>query len=94
MVRRILTRTYLTLPYRTDRSLGAGNRLRIQRLKAGKYRDHARSAAFPMLPPAVVDRFLRLVETTDETAVVRAFRAWVRRELLGPARRPRRRKSS
>lgn len=63
-----------------------GKRLRIQRLASGKYRARARSAALPMLPPAEVERFLRLFEKTDETSAIRAFRAWVR-ETLRPSRR-------
>lgn len=59
-----------------------GRHLRIQHLVSGKYRDRPRSKALPMLPPAVVDRFLRLVGKKDETSIIRAFRAWMCDELV------------
>lgn len=68
-----------------------GRRLRIQRLVSGRYRDRAKSAALPQLSPAVVDRFLRLAEKTDETSVIRAFRQWVRDEHVARGARRKRR---
>jgi Uma2 family endonuclease len=47
----------------------------------GKYSSVAQSGIFPFLGPDDVFRFLQMRSTEDENAVVRAFRAWVRKQL-------------
>jgi hypothetical protein len=44
------------------------------------------SAAFPFLPMAEIDRFLRDYDATDDSRWGRAFRAWVREVVLPLAR--------
>ena len=63
-----------------------GHKLKILGLVKGRHRVCEASLALPMLPPAVVERFLRKLETTDETSVLRAFQMWVRKTLVKPAR--------
>ena len=45
---------------------------------AGKYKVTEGSAVFPDLPMTELDRFLGQRSSVDETALVRAFRDWVR----------------
>ncbi|MBI3272006.1 MAG: Uma2 family endonuclease [Planctomycetes bacterium] len=67
-----------------------GQRLQVYCLGPdAQYLPCDRSPSLPMLPPADVDRFLTLAETTDETTWIRGFRAWVRQHLLpGPGNLP------
>lgn len=46
--------------------------------RAGKYVKISRSRAIPLLTPAVIQEFLALRKTRDETALVRQFMGWVR----------------
>ena len=55
-----------------------GQRLSAMVLREGKYRASETSAAFPFLKVADLERFIGMVEKTDETTVMRAFRDWVR----------------
>jgi Uma2 family endonuclease len=54
------------------------------------YEPGTRSRALPELPPDVVLRFLHMSDEKGEMELMRAFRAWVRREGRQPARKPRR----
>lgn len=54
----------------------------------GKYETRSHSLAFPQLTPADLLRFLPLLATLDENAVVAQFRAWVRQQLTGGGPRP------
>ncbi|MEW4569746.1 Uma2 family endonuclease [Tautonia sp. JC769] len=53
-----------------------------RRQEDGSYGVLPRSPALPMLPPEQVLHFLHRFETMDETAWKRAFRDWVRAEVL------------
>jgi Uma2 family endonuclease len=64
--------------------LSAGT-LQAYRLTAGKYEAVERSPRFPALPLGELVRFLAQGESEDATAMVRAFRAWVREQLSRPA---------
>ncbi|MBI3822033.1 MAG: Uma2 family endonuclease [Planctomycetes bacterium] len=56
-----------------------GRRLRVFILGAnGKYKESAKSRAFPHVPIREIERFLRASATTDETTLLRAFTTWVR----------------
>jgi len=55
-----------------------GQRLSAMVLREGKYRASETSAAFPFLKVGDLERFIGMVEKTDETTVMRAFRDWVR----------------
>lgn len=60
-----------------------GETIFIYRLnKNGKYEVSERSGVFPFLDMSDVLRFLRESDETDETSLVRSFRAWVRANLL------------
>ncbi|CAN5913091.1 Uma2 family endonuclease [soil metagenome] len=60
-----------------------GQTLTIHHRQAdGSYSVVPRSPSLPMLPPEDVLRFLALYETRDETSWKRAFRDWVRAEVL------------
>lgn len=48
--------------------------------KDGKYEPAEMSLAFPFLRVAEINRFLAMWPATEETAVLRAFRDWVRQE--------------
>lgn len=54
-----------------------GDVLRVCQLQNGVYVERDRSLNLPQLEPAVVLRFLKLRETTRETACIRAFREWL-----------------
>jgi Uma2 family endonuclease len=57
--------------------------LRVYHLKDnGTYELSNRSSAFPFLPLAEIPRFLRKSDTTDETTLIRSFRAWIREKIL------------
>jgi Uma2 family endonuclease len=59
-----------------------GVRLRCLRLDSeGQYHATAKSLAFPFLRISDLDPFLKMIGTTDDTSVMRAFRDWVRRGL-------------
>jgi Uma2 family endonuclease len=47
----------------------------------GKYVVSLTSLSFPFLPTTELGRFVQMLRTMSETAVVRAFRAWVREHL-------------
>jgi len=55
-----------------------GQRLSAIVLSEGKYRASETSAAFAFLQVADLERFIGMVEKTDETTVMRAFRDWIR----------------
>lgn len=48
----------------------------------GKYKESDTSLAFPFLPVAVIEQYLRDSDTVDETTLVRSFAEWVRTNLL------------
>ena len=53
----------------------------------GAYRPSPVSLAFPFLRPSDLERFLAMLPTTGETALMRAFRDWVRSDLAPAAGR-------
>jgi len=56
-----------------------GKALKVEQLQAdGNYARQSQSAAFPLLPPAEIERFLQECNKTDETTWIRSFREWVR----------------
>ena len=60
-----------------------GRNLQVFELTAeGEYVPRQSSPSFPGLPVAEVERVLRQMATASETALVRSFRQWVRREIL------------
>ncbi len=62
-----------------------GKRLRVFLLGVqGRYGPSAGSRALPRLPTAEVERFLHLRKTTDDTSLIRAFRAWCRENSSSP----------
>ena len=54
----------------------------------GAYRRASRSAAFPVLQPAALGRWVTSAFDTNETDWIRRFRAWVVTEFAGPAPEP------
>jgi Uma2 family endonuclease len=46
--------------------------------RSGRYSKISRSRALPLLTPAVIDEFLALRKTKNDTAILRQFVAWVR----------------
>jgi Uma2 family endonuclease len=56
-------------------------RLHCLHLKRGKYEASETSLAIPFFKPAVMERFLRMLNDTDETKTLRAWRDWVRKNL-------------
>jgi len=61
-------------------------------LVEGQYERLARSPTFPMIPLEELVRFVRLGESEDDTTMVRAFRSWVRKQLVVKKRgKPKRR---
>ena len=60
-----------------------GLRLSGLRLGAnGRYETTEKSAAFPFLRIADLEPFLKMTGQTDETSIMRAFREWVRANLI------------
>jgi Uma2 family endonuclease len=58
-----------------------GEALRVLLLGSdGKYHESAKSQAFPFLPVAELARFVALRSSLSDTAIVRAFREWVREQ--------------
>ena len=56
-----------------------GERVRVNILgEDGQYHESERSLAFPFLPIAELERFLKLAGTISETQLLRTFRVWVR----------------
>ena len=56
----------------------ADGRLRVLKLKAGKYQVVKKSLGFPFLPMRGVEAFLLRLEDEDQTTVLRVFRDWVK----------------
>ena len=54
----------------------------------GRYADADRSLALPMLPPAIVEQFVRRRRREGESRTRKAFRDWVRRNLVSPPDQP------
>ena len=60
-----------------------GERLRVCVLGAnGKYKEKAKSLAFPFLPMKEIERFLLDTEADNHTALMRSFHDWVRATLV------------
>lgn len=60
-----------------------GQALHVYRLKEdGHYEQSAGSPSFPFLPLAEFSRFVLTAPGTDETTLIRSFRAWVRERIL------------
>jgi len=55
--------------------------LTISQLQNGEYVEREFSPTFAMVSPAVIAQFLQLRETTDDNAVIRALRTWLREEI-------------
>src|SRR5437867_3932916 len=59
-----------------------GKKLRVYLLhEDGDFREPQASDCFPYLDMAKVNEFLHMAPTMDETALLRKFTAWVRREV-------------
>jgi Uma2 family endonuclease len=59
-----------------------GEKLRVLILGAGgKYRERAKSVAFPSLPLDGLARFIARVDSTEETTLTHEFVAWLREEV-------------
>jgi Uma2 family endonuclease len=60
-----------------------GELLRIYRPRAdGEYEECHHSPSFPFLPAQELVPFLRLVESTDETGILRSFLTWARTQVV------------
>ncbi len=60
-----------------------GQALHVHRLQEdGGYEQSAESPSFPFLRLAEFSRFMLTAPGTDETALIRSFRAWVRERIL------------
>lgn len=55
--------------------------LTISQLENGEYVECEFSPTFAMVSPAVIAQFLQLRETTDDNAVIRALRTWLREQI-------------
>jgi Uma2 family endonuclease len=61
-----------------------GKALKVLVLAAnGKYREKARSSAFPTLPLARFSRFIAKLGSDDEITLIQEFTAWLRAEVVG-----------
>jgi Uma2 family endonuclease len=56
-----------------------GRRLQCLHLQSGEYHVRKHSLAFPFLEPAQLQRFLDMLPQHDETSIIKAFVAWVRK---------------
>lgn len=56
-------------------------KLEFLRLRRGRYQVRDTSLAFPFLRPADLMPFIEMSGTTDETTIVKAWRAWVKKRL-------------
>lgn len=60
-----------------------GKKLRVLILAAsGKYRERAKSAAFPLLPIDGLVRFIAKLDGAEETALIKKFTTWLREEVV------------
>jgi Uma2 family endonuclease len=60
-----------------------GETLRVLILGAsGKYKERARSLAFPLLPMDEFVRFVKMLDTEDELVLVQEFTSWLRAEVV------------
>jgi Uma2 family endonuclease len=56
-----------------------GLKLQCLHLISGEYRERKRSLVFPFLEPAQLRRFVDELMQKDDTAIIRGFLAWVRK---------------
>jgi Uma2 family endonuclease len=56
-----------------------GDHLECLHLHGGKYSIRKMSLVFPFLEPAQLQQFIAQLGRTDETSIIRAFAAWVRK---------------
>jgi Uma2 family endonuclease len=59
-----------------------GSRLRINRLENGEYVEREISLAFPSIPILEIVSFLEQAETMDYLQLVKAFRNWVKSQII------------
>lgn len=57
-----------------------GLKLQCLHLVGGKYLERKRSLVFPLLEPALLRRFVHELMRKDDTAIIRTFIAWVRKQ--------------
>jgi Uma2 family endonuclease len=55
----------------------ANGTVKIYQLQNGKYQENEFSSIFAMLSGKVLDSFLRMLDTEDNTSIVRAVRKWL-----------------
>jgi Uma2 family endonuclease len=61
-----------------------GKSLKVLTLTAnGKYRERARSLAFPSVPVDRLTTFIARVEDTEEVSLIQEFTTWLRKDVVG-----------
>lgn len=61
-----------------------GETVQFFQLQNGEYASSEYSGAFPIVSSGIINQFLQMAETEDDTTIIEAFRVWVRHQLRSP----------
>ena len=62
-----------------------GETVQFFQLQNGEYAIGEYSGAFPIVSSGIINQFLQMAETEDDTTIIEALRVWVRHQLRSPA---------
>jgi Uma2 family endonuclease len=63
-----------------------GETVQFFQLQNGEYAICEYSGAFPIVSSGIINQFLQMAETEDDTTIIEALRVWVRHQLRSPDR--------
>ena len=63
-----------------------GETVQFFQLQNGEYASCEYSGAFPIVSSGIINQFLQMAETEDDTTIIDALRVWVREQLRSPDR--------
>ncbi len=61
-----------------------GENVQFFQLQNGEYASCEYSGAFPIVASGIINQFLQMAETEDDTTIIDALRVWVRQQLRSP----------
>ena len=61
-----------------------GENVQFFQLQNGEYASCEYSGAFPIVSSGIINQFLQMAETEDDTTIIDALRVWVRQQLRSP----------
>jgi len=65
-----------------------GETVQFFQLQNGEYAICEYSGAFPIVSSGIINQFLQMAETEDDTTIIEALRVWVRHQLRSPENEP------